>query len=247
MVELTNKVVIITGGASGIGRAAVDAFLAKGAKVVIADFNKETGEAAVKELTNAGKQVLFVQTDVSSEQSLQNMVAETVKAYERVDILINNAGFGTMSPSHERTYEDYEKIVKVCQDGVFLGSKHAIKEMIKTGGGCIINTSSILGSVAQPEALPYNAAKGAVNTMTKSLAVEYADKQIRVNAVAPGFVETAAVNKEALGDFYDGLVAKHPIGRLGKPEDIAHGMVFLAENEFVTGAILTIDGGYTAL
>lgn len=247
MINLNGKSVIVTGGASGIGLATVQAFADKGSKVVIADFNEQGGQALEKKLKEQGKDVFFVKVDVSDEQSVENMIAETVRAFGRVDVLVNNAGFGNMKSSHERTYEDYLRIVAVNQGGVFLGSKHAIKEMLKTGGGSIINTASILGFVAQEGALPYNAAKGAVNIMTKSLAVEYASQNIRVNAVAPGFVESGAVNKEALGDFYDGLVAKHPIGRLGKPEEIAHAIVFLAENEFITGTTIMVDGGYTAI
>lgn len=247
MQNLAGKAVIVTGGASGIGLATVKAFVEKGAKVVIADFNEQGGKEVEKQLKDGGKDVLFVKVDVSDEQSVQNMVAETVKAFGQVDVLVNNAGFGNMKPSHERSYEDYLKIVNVNQGGIFLGSKYAIQEMLKTGGGSIINTASILGFVAQVGALPYNAAKGAVVTMTKSLAVEYADRNIRVNAVAPGFVESGAVNKEALGDFYDGLVEKHPIGRLGHPEEIAHAIIFLAENEFVTGTTVMVDGGYTAV
>lgn len=135
-------------------------------------------------------------------------------------------------------------MISINQDGVFYGCKYAIQEMLKTGGGAIVNTASILGSVGEPGAMAYNASKGAVNLMTKSLAVEYGDRGIRVNAVAPAYVETGMVNKEALGDFYDSLVARHPIGRLGKPEEIAHAIVFLCENEFVTGTTVLVDGGY---
>lgn len=124
--------------------------------------------------------------------------------------------------------------------------KYALREMLKTGGGAIVNTSSILGTVGEPTSIPYAASKGAVNLMTKSVALEYADRNIRVNAVAPGFIESGLVNKQALGDFYDGLVAKHPVGRLGTPEEIAHAVVFLVENDFVTGTTIHVDGGYTA-
>src|SRR5690625_1826152 len=124
--------------------------------------------------------------------------------------------------------------------------KYAIREMLKTGGGSIINTSSILGSVGEPTSMSYNATKGAVNLMTKSVALEYAEQNIRVNAVAPGFIESGQVSKEALGDFYDGLVDKHPIGRLGTPEEVAHAVIFLTENTFMTGATVLVDGGYTA-
>ena len=246
MTNLFGKVAIVTGGASGIGLATVKAFVEKGAKVVLADYNEEAGVAVEKELKENDADVLFVQGDMANEESVKNLISETVRVYGRVDILINNAGIGALAETHTLATEDYKKVIAVNQDGVFFAAKYAIAEMIKTGGGSIINTSSILGSVGQAGAFAYNASKGAVDTLTKSLALEYADRNIRVNAICPGYVESGMVNKEALGDYYDGLVAKHPIGRIGKPEEIAHGMVFLSENDFVTGTCLYIDGGYTA-
>ena len=244
--KLTGKVAIVTGGASGIGLATVKAFLEKGAKVIIADFNEEGGQQAEQQLKQGDAEVAFVKVDVASEESVGQLVAATVERYGRVDIMVNNAGIGVLSVTHELTYEDYHKVVSINQDGVFFGAKHAIKNMLENGGGVIINTSSILGSVGEGGAFAYNATKGAVNLMTKSLAIQYAEHKIRVNAVAPGYVESGMVSKEALGDFYDALVDKHPIGRLGQPEEIAHAIVFLVENEFVTGSTLMVDGGYTA-
>jgi len=246
MYTLKDKIAIVTGGASGIGKETVKAFVEKGAKVVIADWNEKNGKAVTAELKENGYEVLFIQVDVSKEESVKNMIDETVKKFDRLDILVNNAGIGILKPTHEMDYEDYHKVVAINQDGVFFGAKYAIHEMLKQGSGCIINNSSILGFVGQPGAFAYNASKGAVNTLTKSLAVEYADKNIRVNSVNPGYIETSMVNKEALGDFYDELVEKHPVGRLGNPEEVAHAIVFLAENEFVTGINLLVDGGYTA-
>lgn len=246
MFELKDKVAIVTGGASGIGLATVQAFVNKGAKVVIADFNEESGKAVEKELTDKGANVTFVFVDAGDEQSVINLVNETVNTYGQLDVMVNNAGIGSLAETHELTYEDYQKVIKINQDGVFFGCKYAIREMLKTGGGVIVNTASILGHVGEAGAFAYNASKGAVNILTKSLALEYAPKNIRVNAVCPGYVESGMVNKEALGEFYDGLVARHPIGRLGRAEEIAHGIVFLCENEFVTGCSLLIDGGYTA-
>src|SRR5690606_28591973 len=183
-----------------------------------------------------------------SEESVEQLVAATVERYGRVDVMVNNAGVGVLGVTHELTYEDYHKVISINQDGVFFGAKHAIKNMLENGdGGVIINTSSILGSVGEGGAFAYNASKGAVNLMTKSLALQYANKNIRVNAVAPGYVESGMVNRDALGpEFYDALVAKHPIGRLGQPEEIAHAIVFLCENEFMTGTTILVDGGYTA-
>lgn len=245
--NLAGQVAIVTGGASGIGLATAKAFLEKGAKVIIADFNEEAGGQAEQQLKVNKAEVAFVQVDVANEASVEQLIAQTVERYERVDIMVNNAGIGVLGVTHELTYEDYHKVISVNQDGVFLGAKHAIKSMLANGkGGVIINTSSILGTVGEGGAFAYNASKGAVNMMTKSLALQYAEHNIRVNAVAPGYVESGMVSKEALGDFYDALVDKHPIGRLGQPEEIAHAIVFLVENDFVTGSTLIIDGGYTA-
>lgn len=247
MTNLQDKVAIVTGGASGIGLATVKAFLNKGAKVVLADYNEEAGDSVEKDLKEKYDNVLFVKTNVAEESEVENLVAETVKQFGKLDIIFNNAGVGVQKPTHELTAEEYKRVIAINQDGVFYGAKYAIREMIKTGGGSIISTSSILGSVGEPTSIPYAASKGAVNQITKSLALEYADRNIRVNAVAPGFIESGMVSKEALGDFYDGLVAKHPIGRLGNPEEIAHAVVFLAENDFVTGTTVFVDGGYTAI
>lgn len=245
--ELAGKVAVVTGGASGIGLATAKAFLEKGAKVVVADFNEEGGQAAVGQLDSSGENALFVKVDVSKEESVQNLVAEAVNKFGGLDIMVNNAGIGALGETHELAYEDYHKIIAVNQDSVFFGSKHAVRQMMDTGGGVIINTSSILGSVGEGGAFAYNASKGAVNLMTKSLALQYASKNIRVNAVAPGYVESGMVNREALGpEFYGALVAKHPIGRIGRPEEIAHAIVFLCENEFMTGTTILVDGGYTA-
>lgn len=247
MASLKGKVAIITGGASGIGLATAEAFLEKGAKVVIADYNEEVGKKVEEDLKQNYESVLFVQTNVADEQSVENVVNVAVKQFGQLDVIYNNAGIGQQKPSHEVTDEEFKRIIAVNQNGVFYGIKYAVREMLKTGGGVIINTSSILGTVGEPTSIAYAASKGAVNLITKSAALEYAKNNIRVNAVAPGFIESGLVNKEALGDFYDGLVAKHPIGRLGEPKEIAHAVVFLAENDFVTGTTIHVDGGYTAI
>lgn len=246
MSNLTNKVAIVTGGASGIGLATVEAFVSKGVKVVIADFNEKAGKEVEHTLRAKGADVKFVQVNVGDETSVQHLVADTVKTFGKLDILVNNAGVGSMGATHELSFEDYRRVISVNQDGVFLVAKHAIAEMLKTGGGSIVNTASVLGHVGQSGAFAYNASKGAVNIATKSLALEYAGRNIRVNAVCPGYVESGMVNKEALGEYYDGLVAQHPIGRLGRADEIAHAIVFLSENDFMTGSSLIIDGGYTA-
>lgn len=250
MSRLENKVAIITGGASGIGLATVHAFLDKGAKVVIGDINEEEGEKVVNDLKEKNNDISFVKVDVSDEESVANLVSSTVELYGKLNIILNNAGFSLQKSTLDLTNEEYQKVVSVNQDGVFYGMKHAIPEMKKAGGGSIVNTGSILGVVGEPTfmpaQLPYEASKGAINQMTKSVALEFANYNIRANTVAPGFVESKLVNKEALGDAYDKLAGRHPIGRLGKPEEIAHAVIFLCENDFVTGTTIMVDGGYTA-
>jgi NAD(P)-dependent dehydrogenase (short-subunit alcohol dehydrogenase family) len=247
MNTLKDKIAIVTGAASGIGKETVKAFVDKGASVVIVDYNEEAGKAFKEEMLDAGAEVMFKLVDVSKEEEVKSLVKETVDTYGQLDIIVNNAGVGMLKDTHELEYEEYKNVIDINQDGVYFGCRYAIPEMLKTGGGCIVNTSSILGYVGQAGALPYNASKGAVNMITKSLAAEYADRNIRVNSVNPGYVESGMVNREELGDFYDQLVEKHPVGRLGNPEEIAHAIVFLCENEFVTGINLLVDGGYTAV
>jgi len=245
MYELKDKVAIVTGAASGIGFSTAKAFLEKGAKVLISDVDAEKGEQALESLKNFGE-VRFFPADVSDEDDVKAMIDETVSAFGRLDILFNNAGIADIQPTEGLSKEQYKKVIAVNQDSIFYGAKHAVKHMRKVGGGTIINNASILGTVGQTGALSYNASKGAVNLMTKSLALEFAEENIRVNAVCPGYVETGMVNKEALGDFYDQLTAQHPVKRLGVPEEIAHAVIFLAENTFTTGLSLLVDGGYTA-
>jgi len=245
MNDLNGKVVVVTGGASGIGLASVEAFLAKGAKVILSDYDEEAGKKHADRLKDKGD-VTFFKADVSKEEEVKALVEKAVDTYGSIDVILNNAGIGAQGEMHELSYEDYSKVIKINQDGVFFGSKYAVQKMKESGGGVIINMASILGLVGEPTAFAYNASKGAVVLMTKSLALQYAKDNIRCAAIAPGYVESGMVNREALGEYYDNLVDKHPIGRLGQPEEIAHAAVFIAENEFVTGITLPVEGGYTA-
>lgn len=246
MFQLKDKVTVVTGAASGIGLATAVAFAEKGAKVVLSDYDSEKGEARTNELKEKGHDVLFIKTDVSKEQEVKELIEKTVDQFGRIDVIVNNAGVGAQGDMHETSDEEYKRVISINQDGVFYGSKYAVQQMLKTGGGVIINMSSILSLVGEPTAFAYNASKGAVRLMTQSMALRYAKDNIRVTAIAPGYVETGMVNKEALGEYYDGLVAKHPIGRLGQPEEIAHAVIFAVENEFVTGITIPVEGGYTA-
>lgn len=247
MFDLQGKVAIVTGAASGIGFATAQAFAKKGAKVVLSDVNEEVGQQQAEALRQTGAETSFFTADVGNEQSVAALVQHAVQTFDALHIIVNNAGIGMLAATHELDYEDYQRVIRINQDGVFFGAKYAIQQFLKQDGGVVINVASILGVVGEAGAFAYNASKGAVNLLTKSLAAEYALQNIRVNSVCPGYVESGMVNKEALGEFYDGLVARHPIGRLGKPEEIAHGIVFLCENEFTTGINLLIDGGYTAI
>lgn len=247
MFTLKDKVAIVTGGASGIGLATVKAFVEKGAKVVLSDINTQVGNQQVDSIKQSGGDASIFEANVADESAVKALVQFAVDTYGKLDIIVNNAGIGVLASTHELSFEDYDRVIKINQNSVFFGCKYAIQEFLKTGGGAIVNVASILGTVGEAGAFAYNASKGAVNILTKSLAAEYSSKNIRTNSVCPGYVESGMVNKEALGDFYDGLVARHPIRRLGQPEEIAHAIVFLCKNEFVTGTNLLVDGGYTAI
>lgn len=246
MNNLKGKVVVITGGASGIGLATVEAFLSKGSKVVLSDYDSDKGEKQVKRLREKGE-VIFIQADVSHEKEVESLFEAAVEKFGSVDVVFNNAGVGAAGETHKLSYEEYSRVIKINQDGVFFGSKYGVQHMLQNNGGVIINCASILSFAGEPTAFAYNAAKGAVRLMTKSLALQYAKNNIRCAAVAPGYVDTGMVNRETMGnEGYDELVSKHPIERLGKPEEIAHAAIFIAENQFVTGTTILVDGGYTA-
>lgn len=244
MMRLKDKVAIVTGGASGIGEATVRLFVQEGAKVTIADMNEEKGEALAKEL---GDSTIFVKTNVTNESEVENMVNKTVETFGKLDILFNNAGIGDLHPTDELSFEHWQRTISVNLDGVFLVAKHAIRAMKKNGSGSIVNTASILGHVGDAQVASYAASKGAVANLTRALAVEFAQDNIRVNAVCPGYVITPLIDQldEEAREY---LVTQHPIGRLGKPEEIAKAVLFLASDDasFVTGANLLVDGGYTA-
>ena len=245
--KLAGKVAVVTGGASGIGEFTVREMVEEGAKVVIADLNDDLGSKLVQELNQEERQVAYIHVDVTKEDQVENMIEFAVSEFGKLDILFNNAGIGSLSPSAELPFEEWRKVLSVNLDGVFLAAKHAIKAMQKNGGGSIVNTASILGHVGQAQTAPYTASKGAVVNLTRTLAVEYAKENIRVNAVCPGYIETPLLNQldEAMKNH---LISLHPIGRLGKPEEIAKAVVFLASDDasFVTGSNLLVDGGYTA-
>lgn len=242
--QLKDKIAFVTGGASGLGKAIATRFVAEGASVIIADIDKEGGEALVSEL---GQAVSFVELDVSNEESWQN----ALESYDRIDILINNAGITTHGSIEDVTLEMFRHEFNIDVVGVFLGSKYIIPKM-KNHGGSIVNMSSLCGIRAQGDLLAYNAAKAAVTHMTKSCALHFAEKQynIRANSIHPGVIHTPILDKvmaqvEDGQAMYDGWVAGHPIGRLGKPEEVAALALYLSGDEsgFTTGGAFSIDGG----
>jgi NAD(P)-dependent dehydrogenase (short-subunit alcohol dehydrogenase family) len=248
MFDINGKTAIVTGGTSGIGLATAEAFLRKGANVVIAARNEKRGAEALARLKEISDTVAFRKTDTSDEEDVKALVAFAVDTFGSLDIMYNNAGIGDMAPIDQMTGEDFKKLIDINLTGVFYGIKYAALQMEKQGtGGAIVSTSSIEGAVGDPNLPSYNAAKGGVNLMSQSAALALAKYHIRVNTVNPGYIETGMVNEDVMGkEAIDHLVSLHPLGRLGKPEEIAHGVVFLVENEFTTGTHLYIDGGYTA-
>lgn len=248
-VRLKNKVSIITGAASGIGKATAKLFAEHGAKVVVADIDEEGGDITVTDICSNGVRASFIRTDVTIQADTLRMVEHTIEKYGKLDILLNNAGIAMRLPVHELPEEDWHRCLGVNLTGVFLCSKAAIPAMQRTGGGSIINMSSIYGIVGADVRAAYVASKGAVTNLTRGMALDYAEDKIRVNCICPGFVETplvAGVVKNP--DEYQKLANKHPMRRLGQPKEIAYGALYLASDEsaFVTGIALPIDGGYTA-
>jgi cyclopentanol dehydrogenase len=248
--RLENKVALISGGARGMGAAEAMMFAREGARVVIGDILEEEGRRTEATINESGGECLFVRLDVTREADWQRAVATAVARFGKLDILVNNAGVVSRGVLEDTTSEEWDRVMGVNAKGVFLGTKAAIPEMRKAGGGSIINISSISGMVGQSNIQPvYNASKGAVRIFTKSAAVQYAKDGIRVNSVHPGAVDTPMAGPRlADPELQREAAARIPLGRTGRPEDIAYGVLFLASDEssFVTGSELVIDGGYTA-
>jgi NAD(P)-dependent dehydrogenase (short-subunit alcohol dehydrogenase family) len=249
MERLKSKVALITGGGSGIGRSTCLLFAQEGAKVVVADYVADGGSETVRQIKAAGGDASFVLTDVSKSADVQNMIATTVKTYGRVDVLFNNAGIeGPSSKIANYKEEDWDRVIAIDLTSVYLGMKYVLPEMLKQSGGVILSTASVAGLVGFPGSGAYAAAKAGVINMTRMVALEYADKNIRVNCICPGIIETPMVDRVVGNRSKDRVIKAEPIGRLGRPEDIANAALFLASDEssFATGAPFIIDGGYVA-
>lgn len=249
MKEFNDKVVLITGASTGIGRAAATAFARDGAKVVLADVNAEVGEAFAAELRRAGSDALFVRTDVSRAEDCEAMVARTLQTFDRLDVAFNNAGISGEPQTYTQEYslDLWEKIIGINLSGVFYCMRYEIPALLKSGGGAIINTSSVAGQIAFPGTAGYTASKHGVVGLTKVVATEYGAQGIRCNALAPGMIETpmtqvALGHEQARAAMLQGI----PVKRFGKPEEMADVVLWLGSSRasYVNGAYIAADGGY---
>ena len=256
MNRVAGKIALVTGGANGIGAATSKLLASEGARVMVTDLDQKNGEAVAAEIKKAGGDARFVTHDVTSEKDWERVIQACLDAYGGLNIAVNNAGIGKGATVEDETLEGWRKTMAINLDGVFLGTKHAIRAM-KNGKGSnsIVNISSIEGIIAEPGLAAYNASKAGVRNFTKSAALHCAASgyRIRVNSVHPGYIWTPMVENHlrSVGDvevLRKQIDAMHPIGHMGEPDDIAYGVLYLAsdESKFVTGSELVIDGGYIA-
>ncbi len=251
--KLKNKVALITGGSLGLGKATAILFAKEGAKIVITGRTEKTLKETVNEARKEGLQIDHTVSDVAKEKDCKEAVDYTINKYGRIDILFNNAGVLYTGTTHETPIHIWDETFAINVRGTYMMSLYTIPHMLEQGKGCIINNSSILGLKAVPGVSAYNATKGAITQLTRSMALEYASKGIRVNAICPGTIVTPMVeglfeqtgDRKAAEDLFKSF---HPIGRLGRPEEIAHAVLFLCDDnvEFMTGTMLSVDGGWSA-
>ncbi len=251
--KLKDKVVLITGGSLGLGRATALLFAREGATVVITGRTEKTLKDAIAEAEKDGLQLEYMLSDVSKEQDCKNAVEQTVEKHGGIDILFNNAGILAAAPTHETAIEEWDRIFSINVRGTFMMSKFTIPHMLKKGRGCIVNNSSVVGLKAVPGLTSYVASKGAVTQFTRAMALDYAEHGIRVNAICPGTIVTPMVTNiiDSMEDSKateDMLTSFHPMGRLGRPDEIARAVLFLCEDgvDFMTGSMLSVDGGWIA-
>ena len=252
MKRLEGKIAIVTGAGQGIGEASAKRLAAEGATVIVAELNPETGQAVAESIRNSGASAAFIETDVSVEESVKTMVDKTVADIGQPDIIVNNAGIAVFGDPLDISNDDWRRCFSVDLDGVWFGCRHVLPHMLEKGSGAIVNIASVHSFQIIPHTFPYPVAKHGVLGLTRALALEYADRGIRVNSISPGYIFTP-INEWYFNTKPDPAAAKretedmHPVKRLGKPEEIAAAVAFMASDEatFMIGANLVIDGGMT--
>lgn len=249
--KLRGKVVLVTGASSGIGRASAVAFVREGARVVAADVDAKGGRQTLRMIKENGGESIFVTADVSKAREVEALVSKATQTYGRLDCAFNNAGvFGSKAPTADCTEEDWDRVISINLKGVWLCMKYEIPAMLRSGGGAIVNTSSIGGVVGTPNAPAYEASKHGVIGLTRSAALEYGRAGIRINAVCPGHTITPMTDSIFAGrpEVKEARIAQSPLGRWASPEEIAEAVVWLCSDSasFVTGHAMLVDGGYTA-
>lgn len=249
MKMLDNKVAIITGAGSGLGKAMALLYAKEGAKIVVSDIDEKGGNETVSEIEANGGKAIFVKADNTSPEDNKNLVDQAVAEFGGLHIAVNNAGIGgPISTVGEYPIDGWNKVIAINLSGVFYGLRYQIPAILKSGGGSIVNVASILGKVGTKGSSAYVAAKHGVIGLTETAALEYADQKIRINSIGPGYVLTPLVKNTLDKEALDGLVSLHPIGRLGEPEEVAELALWLNSDKasFVTGSYYNVDGGYLA-
>ncbi|HET7691615.1 MAG TPA: glucose 1-dehydrogenase [Gemmatimonadota bacterium] len=245
----TDRVALVTGAGSGIGRAIALGLAADGARVVVSDLDEGGGAETVAQIEKSGGSATFVRADVSKAQECEALVGSAVEELGALHVAVNNAGIGGPSaPTGEYPIDGWDRVLAINLSGVFYGMRYQIPAMLDSGGGSVVNIASILGQVGFANAPAYVAAKHGVVGLTRSAAIEYAARGIRVNAVGPAFINTPLIEKDMTPEGRAALVSKHPVGRLGEPEEVAELVVWLSSDKasFVTGSYYAVDGGYLA-